>query len=83
MNVVCHQAVGQHFDLMQISVFLQPSQVNLTVIIKKHRLTPIATLGNVVRITCKNCSKKGSVPFFSRCPMRHSLVFVIKAKKSN
>jgi len=57
MDVVRHQAIGQHFNLVLVGVFFEPSQVNPSIIIvKKHRFTPIAALGDVVRITGKNSS---------------------------
>ena len=76
VDMIGHQAIGQYFNLVLFGVVFQPRQIHQAIIIvKEHRLASIATLGDVVRKTCKYGSgqsrhwrsilKKGSVPFFA------------------
>lgn len=49
VDVVAHQAVGEHLDLVFLGVVLQPAQIGLAIVVcKEHLLAPIAPLGDVV-----------------------------------
>jgi hypothetical protein len=49
MNMVGHQAIGQHLNLMLVGVLFKPCQVNLSILIgEKDTLTSIAALRDVV-----------------------------------
>ena len=50
MNVVCHQAISEHLNLMLVRVFLEPRQICLAIAIgEKNGFTPITALGHVMR----------------------------------
>ena len=50
MNVVAHQAISQHLNLMLVCIFLEPRKIREAVIIaKKDRLAPIAPLRYMMR----------------------------------
>jgi hypothetical protein len=50
VHMVSHQAISQDFNLMFVSVLFKPSEIaEAILVIKKHSLTPISTLSDMVR----------------------------------
>jgi hypothetical protein len=57
MNMIRHQAVSQHLDIMLVRIFFEPREVGMTIMIsKKNAFAPIAALGDMVRKAGKDCS---------------------------
>ena len=50
MNMVTHQTISQHSNLMLLAIVFEPRKILIAVIIcEKHIFTTITTLRNVVR----------------------------------
>ncbi len=57
VNMVGHEAIGEHFNLVFVAVLFEPRQVRSAVLIcEKNVFTPITALGNVMWKVSKYCS---------------------------
>ena len=54
VDVIAHQAVGEHLHPMLAAILPQRVQIRIAVLIgEEHRFAPVAALGHVVRYTCE------------------------------
>jgi hypothetical protein len=57
MNVVGHEAVGEHFNMAFVAVLSESRQIRFAIFVcEKNVFAPIATLGHVMGKAGKYCS---------------------------
>ena len=59
VDVIVHQAIGQHVQAEPLRLLFEPVEINLAVIVDEENVLPIvAALSNVVRHVFKNYSRQ-------------------------